>query len=89
MNDLNLLKKVNIEKIANEGQKIYERIKGQYEPKYNGKYLAIEIDSGEVFMGKDGSAAMYKAQTKYPKKYFFLVKIGFTVAETIAKSYFK
>ena len=45
-----LIKKVNMEKIASEGTKIYEEIKSKYEPQDNGKYLAIEIDSKEVFL---------------------------------------
>lgn len=83
-----LLKKVDIEKIAAEGQIIYSKIKTQYEPKENGRYLAIEIDSKEVFLGKNGVEATIKARNKYPNKVFYLVKIGFTAAETIARTYF-
>jgi len=89
MNDLNLYKKINIEKIASEGAKIYEKVKEQFEPEKNGKFLAIEIDSKETFLGKTSSEALIKAKQKFPDKVFFVVKIGFTVAETIANSYFK
>ncbi|MBI3558790.1 hypothetical protein HY085_00165 [Candidatus Gottesmanbacteria bacterium] len=89
MNDLNFYKKINIEKIASEGAKIYEKIKEQFEPEKNGKFLAIEVDSKETFLGKTSSEALIKAKQKFPDKVFFVVKIGFTVAETIAKSYFK
>lgn len=84
-----LLKKTDIEKIAAEGQAIYSKIKAQYEPKKNGRYLAIEIDSKEVFLGKTGVEATIKARNKYPNKVFYLVKIGFTAAETIARTYFR
>ncbi|PIU03242.1 hypothetical protein COT44_04205 [Candidatus Shapirobacteria bacterium CG08_land_8_20_14_0_20_39_18] len=53
-NNDDLLKKTDIEKIATKGQAIYSKIKAQYEPKKNGGYLAIEIDSKEVFFGKTG-----------------------------------
>lgn len=89
MSDLDLFKKVNIEKVAKDGQKIYEKIKNQYEPKENGKYVAIETESGDVFLAKDGAEAIVKAKNKYPNKVFFLVKIGFTTAEAVAKLYFK
>ena len=90
MNDsVDLFKKVNIEKLVKEGDKIYQKIKSQYEPKFNGQYLAIETKSGDTFMGTDGAEAVAKAKTKYPNRVFFLVKIGFTVAETIAKSYLR
>ena len=41
----NKIKMVNIQQIAEKGAEIYSKIKGQYEPKENGKFLAIEIDS--------------------------------------------
>lgn len=87
MSDLDLYKKVNIEKIASAGKKIYEKIKGKYEPKENGKYLAIEVESGDAFLAKDGAEAIVKAKKKYPDKYFYLVNIGFTTAEAVAKLY--
>ena len=89
MSDLDLLKKVDIEKVVKKGKGIYEKIKGQYEPKENGKYLAIEVESGETFMAKDGAEAIITAKKKYSDKYFYLVKIGFTSAEAVAKLYFK
>jgi len=38
-----LIKKADIPKIAQEGGKIYQKIKVNYEPKENGKFLAIDI----------------------------------------------
>ncbi len=89
MDDDVMLKKVNIEKIASEGQKIYQKIKAQYEPQMNGKYLAIEVESKKVFLAQTGAEAVAKALKKFPKKYFFVLKIGFTTAESIARYYFK
>jgi hypothetical protein len=89
MSDDDLIKKVNIQKIASEGSKIYEKIKAQYEPKYNSKFLAIDIASKDVFMGETSADALVKAKTKYPNKVFYVVKIGFEAAETVAKSYFQ
>ena len=37
-----LIKKTDIQKIAEEGAKIYEAIRPQYEPIQNGKFLAID-----------------------------------------------
>lgn len=86
---VDLFKKVNVEKLAREGQKVYDEIKNQYEPKYNGKYLAIEPESKKAYIADDGALAMTKARKNHPNKLFFLVKIGFSAAETIARSYFK
>jgi hypothetical protein len=85
--NVDLLKKVNIEKLVKEGDKVYETVKSRYESKYNGWYLAIEPESGKVFLGKTGDVATRKAEKAHPEKVFYLVKIGFTSVETIARSY--
>ncbi len=89
MTNLDLYKKTDMERLASDGQKVYEKIKDQYEPRYNGKYLAIEPKSGDIFMANDAAQALVKAEKKYPDKLFFVLKIGFTAAETIANSYFR
>jgi len=79
-----LIKKVNMEKIASEGTKIYEEIKSKYEPQDNGKYLAIEIDSKEVFLADNTADAVEAAKKIHPNKVFFIVKIGYSAAEILA-----
>lgn len=79
-----LIKKADIQKIAEAGAKIYETIKTQYEPGQNGKFLAIDIDSKDAFVGKTSSEAVEKARKAHPDKIFYVVKIGFSAAETLA-----
>lgn len=86
---VDLYKKVNVQKLADEGSKVYEKIKSQYEPKYTGKFLAIEVESKKAYMGKDGAEALVLARENHPDKVFYLVKIGYAAVETIAKSYLK
>ena len=50
-NNDELIKKANIQKIAEQGAKIYEQIKVNYDPKEKGKFLAIDIDSKKVYLG--------------------------------------
>lgn len=78
---------VEAERIVKKGKHIYTRVKKKYEPKYRGQYVAIEIESGEVFLGKTGVSAREKAHKKYPKKMVFLQKIGFDTAESVLRSY--
>lgn len=80
-------KKVDAEEFVRKGDQVYAKIRSQYEPKHNGKYLAIEPESKKVYLGKDGAEAMAAASKDQPDKVFYLVKIGFTAAETIARSY--
>lgn len=84
MNNEELIKQSNIQKIAEDGAKIYEQIKSRYEPQENGKFLAIDTDSKDVYLGDTSSAAVEKARKAHPKKVFYVVKIGFSAAETLA-----
>jgi hypothetical protein len=79
-----LIKNADIEKIAEEGQKIYDKIKIKYEPEHNGEFLAIEIESGQVYLGKTSAEAVEIARGKHKDKVFYVVKIGYLVAETLA-----
>lgn len=81
------MKKIDIEKIAHEGTKIYEGVKSQYDPEYRGQYLAIEIESKKVYLGKTSIEALELAKKDFPAKIFYAVKIGYDFAETIAQSF--
>lgn len=87
MENEELIKKVDIQRIAEEGAKIYGQIKTNYEPKENGKFLAIDIDSKGVYLGNTSAEALELARQNHPNKVFYVVKIGFDVAETMARSF--
>ena len=82
-----LLRKTDIEKIASDGAKIYEKIKVQYEPNERGKFLAIEVESGKAYLATSSAEALELARTVHPEKLFYVVKIGYDYAETLAKSF--
>lgn len=84
MNNDDLIKKADIQKIAETGTKIYETIKLKYEPAQNGKFLAIDIESKDIFLGNTSSEAVERAREAHPDKVFYVVKIGFSAAETLA-----
>lgn len=91
MNNDDLIKKTDIQKIAEAGAKIYETIKLQYEPDQNGKFLAIDIENKDVFLGNTSSEAVELARKVHPDRVFYVVKIGFSAAETLsslASNYF-
>ena len=58
--------------ISIKGRKIFETISPELTDKYRGQFVAIEVDSGEYFIGATGIEATRKAQAKYPGKIFFL-----------------
>lgn len=86
-NNEELIKKADIQKIAKEGVKIYEQIKVNYDPKEKGKFLAIDIDSKDAYLGNTSAEALELARQNHPNKVFYVVKIGFEVAETMARSF--
>lgn len=84
-NNDDLIKKADIQKIAEAGAKIYDEIKLQHEPDQNDKFLAIDIDSKDTFIGNTSSEAVELARKAHPNKVFYVVKIGSSAAETLAR----
>ena len=85
MGNEELIKKVNIQQLADEGSRIYEELKGQYEPEQNGRFLAIDIETKNVYVGDTSSEAVEKARVVHPDKVFYVVKIGFSASEVLAE----
>lgn len=85
--DIDRLKQTNIDRIAQEGVKIYEQVKAQYDPREKGKFLAIEIESKKVYLGATSAEAVESALQEHPNKIFYIVKIGYDSAESIAQSF--
>lgn len=86
MVDVNALPASELERIAREGAKIYEEVRVRYDPKEKGRFLAIEIDSKGVYLGSTSADALALARGQHPNKLFYVVKIGFDAAETMAQS---
>lgn len=86
-NNDDFIKQADIQKIAEEGAKIYDEIKIMYDPKERGKFLAIDIDSREAYLGTSSAEALALARQHHSDKIFYVIKIGFDVAETMARSF--
>lgn len=85
MENEELIKKVNIQQLAEEGNRIYGEIKHQYEPKQNGKFLAIETETQKTYVGDTTSEAVEKARSAHPDRVFYVVKIGSSASEVLAE----
>ncbi|MDZ7360080.1 MAG: hypothetical protein ONB46_05050 [candidate division KSB1 bacterium] len=67
-----------LDRLVPEGEAIYEkRLKKKLEPKYKGKIIAIEVDSGKYFMGDTVIEVAEKARAVFPDKYFYLKRVGY------------
>lgn len=84
MSNEDLIRQANIQEIAREGTRIYEEIKSRYEPQHNGKFLAIDIETKNAYMGEITSDAVEQARAAHPQRVFYVVKIGFSVSEVLA-----
>lgn len=72
---------VSPSQITNKGEKLYQKeLKDLLEPAHRGKYVAIEPESGDYFVGDDPIQADTQAQEKHPEKVFYLKKIGYESA---------
>ena len=49
----------------------------QLEPRYTGKIVVIDAESGDYFLGENLHEANEKARKKYPNNVFYAVKVGY------------
>ena len=68
--------------IARKGQRVLDAIQGRFEEKDYGKFVAVDVDSGEYFLGETAIDATREARAKHPGKLFFLGRIGCRTAYT-------
>ena len=66
------------------GKKFYEEhLKPILEPQENGKFVAIEPESQEYFIGTTAIEALKKGNTSFPEKILFLARVGFPTAHKL------
>ena len=59
------------------GKRIYEeRLKSLLEPEHNGEMLAVEVESGDYFLGRTATEAYRKAKAKHPGKELAFLRVG-------------
>jgi hypothetical protein len=66
--------------IITRGKVWYEGIKAELEPEHKGRFVAIDPDTGDYFLGDRGIEATLQAKEKYPDKVFYLARIGYPTA---------
>ena len=79
-----MISQSEVQKISEEGLKIYQEIKHNYGEEDTGKFLAIEIESRDTYLSDTTSGAVESARRVHPDKIFYVVKIGFSVSEVLA-----
>ncbi len=65
------------EEIAGKGKKIYQALyQKEYEERYLGQFVAIDVDSGKAFVDRSPEKAVQKAQGVVGGGFIHLIKIG-------------
>jgi len=69
-----------LEELNDKAMAIYEAIKDQYEPQYNGKFLLINTESKQVFMGETLDDVMHLGEKKaegqkWEESPFFIIRV--------------
>jgi hypothetical protein len=65
------------QELADRGSQIYERkYRSEFEPKWKGRYAAIDIDSERAFVEDFPEEAIARARKELPGKLFYLIRIG-------------
>jgi len=79
------MEKAEKKKMMGKANPIFEKINDKLSSEYKGKMIAIEVESGDYFMGNTGVDAIKIATKKYPNKIFVLKRIGFETAYRVLK----
>lgn len=83
-NSLNSLQTVYPATVAQKGKEVYQKLIPQLEPVHTGEFMAIEVESGEYFLGKTQIESLALAKKKFPTKIFYMVKVGYPAVITVS-----
>lgn len=75
------------QEIAERGKALYEqRLRAQVEPGNTGKFLVIDIETGEYEIDREELAAFRRAKAKRPEAPLYLLRIGSQAAYQLGGS---
>jgi hypothetical protein len=78
------------EEFARRAREYYNRfLRDKLEPEHRGKYLALDVETGQYEMDEDEMAAMDRARARMPGKAFFLIRIGHQAAHRLGARSFR
>jgi hypothetical protein len=73
--------------LLQRGIRIYEeRLKSELEPEHDGEMLAVEVESGDRFLGRTATEAYRKAKAKHPGREFAFLRVGAKAAFFVGSS---
>ena len=80
-------RRYSTEEVATRGREIYEDwLKSQMEPQLIGKFLVIDIETGEYEIDEDDLVASLRAYHKKPNGSRYGMRIGYATVGTIGNA---
>ena len=71
-----------------KAQAIYrKKLKPKLEGKYKGRIVAIDVESGDYFLGKTVLEAIEKGRKKHPGRIFYAVRIGYPAVHSLRSTW--
>jgi uncharacterized protein (DUF2147 family) len=70
------VKIINKDFVFSKGEEIYQTLKKEMEDKYKGKFLAIDPESGDYYLGNTSLDAILKGREVHPDAVFYVIRIG-------------
>ncbi len=63
--------------VIDRAKRLYtDRLRGDLESQHMGRFVAIEPESGDYFLGDTFDEAVRSARTKYPSRLSYTLRIG-------------
>lgn len=66
------------EEFARRAEDYYARaLRAKLEPQHVGKYLVLDVDTGDYELDADEVAALQRAEAKHPDRIFYILRVGY------------
>ena len=74
------------EDIAQRGQELYDReIRAKVEPQNMGKFLILDVETGDYEIDESDMAALRRFKDKHPGAVFYIIRIGHSAAYRLGR----
>jgi hypothetical protein len=78
------MRRYTAQKVARRGREIYEReIRREVEPEHDGRFLAVNVESGDYALADDELGAIARAREQNSEGDLFLIRVGSRAAHRI------
>ena len=67
---------INLEDFSKKSLEFYEQIKERLEKEAMSKYVAVDYETSNYWLGETASEALSKAKEQFPNKVFYLLQVG-------------